>query len=337
MITDQIAPSEVGAPSRPPSPAARGRLRWRGLAWPRLPAWLELVTILAGYGAYALVRFGVRASRRTAFLHAAEMWRFERWLHADVEPQLNRLIAAHVTLADAVGYYYGLLHFIITPLVLAWLYLRRPAQFPRLRSALILATTAANVVFWTWPLAPPRLAVPGMNDVLVVHHILGAANPHGVSGLIDLYAAMPSLHVAWATWCAVAIVTTTRGRWRHLAWLYPAATTFVVLASANHFVLDTVGGVAIMGLGLLAAGRLRSADSPDVAPRAVQARAPEPRAITAGAGHRPQSAQVPWLGGFLVLPGLMWWSRPRPHDYGYDRDGRRAHEARRTRLRLPGG
>ena len=41
-------------------------------------------------------------------------------------------------------------------------------------------------------------------------------------------------HVAWAAWCAVAVVTTTRGRWRHLGWLYPAATALVVLASANH-------------------------------------------------------------------------------------------------------
>jgi hypothetical protein len=64
---------------------------------------------------------------------------------------------------------------------------------------------------------------------------------------------MPSLHVAWAAWCALAVVTATRGRWRHLAWLYPAATTLVVLASANHFVLDAAGGLALAGLGMLAA------------------------------------------------------------------------------------
>jgi hypothetical protein len=64
---------------------------------------------------------------------------------------------------------------------------------------------------------------------------------------------MPSLHVAWAAWCAAAVVIATRGRWRHLAWLYPAATTFVVLASANHFVLDVAAGLAVMALGLLAA------------------------------------------------------------------------------------
>ena len=77
-----------------------------------------------------------------------------------------------------------------------------------------------------------------MTDILVTRDILGAAHPRGATGLVNLYAAMPSLHVAWAAWCALAVVTASRGRWRRLAWLYPAATTLVVLASANHFVLE---------------------------------------------------------------------------------------------------
>jgi hypothetical protein len=58
---------------------------------------------------------------------------------------------------------------------------------------------------------------------------------------VNLYAAMPSLRVAWATRCAVAVITATRSRWRHLAWLYPSATVLVVLDSANHFLLDAAG------------------------------------------------------------------------------------------------
>jgi hypothetical protein len=213
------------------------------------------VAIIAiAYLGYALIRLAVKASHTSAFAHAAELWRAERLMHLNIEPSLNHLAAAHASLAEAAGYYYGLLNFIITPLVLAWLYLRRPAAYGGLRSALVLTTTAANLVFWTWPVAPPRFAVPGMTDVLVRYHILGAGDPHGPDSLVNLYAAMPSLHVAWAAWCAAAVVIATRGRWRHLAWLYPAATTFVVLASANHFVLDVAAGLAVMALGLLAAG-----------------------------------------------------------------------------------
>ncbi len=115
----------------------------------------------------------------------------------------------------------------------------------------MLSTIGANIVFWTWPVAPPRFAIPGLADVLTAHNVLDSADPHGVTGAANLYAALPSLHVCWATWCAVAVVTATRSRWRHLAWLYPAATTFVVLASANHFVLDVAGGVAVTVLGLV--------------------------------------------------------------------------------------
>ncbi len=204
---------------RQPAPARRA-----GLTWPRLPAAAEVAIIGAGYLAYALVRLAVQAGRHAAFVHAAELWRAERWLHLDVEPSLNHLVAASPALAEATGYYYGLLHFIVTPLVLGWLYLGRRPAFPRLRSALVLATSAANIVFWTWPVAPPRYSVPGMTDILVSHHVLGAADPHGPGRLVNLYAAMPSLHVAWATWCAVAVITATRSRWRHLAWLYPSAT-----------------------------------------------------------------------------------------------------------------
>jgi uncharacterized membrane protein YbhN (UPF0104 family) len=208
--------------------------------------------IIAGYFGYALVRLAVKASHTSAFAHAAQLWQAERLTHLNIEPPLNHLAAGHPALAQMAGYYYGLAHFTITPLVLAWLWLRRPAAFGPLRSALVLATTAANLVFWTWPAAPPRFAVPGMTDVLDRYHILGSGDPHGPDSLVNLYAAMPSLHVAWAAWCAAAVVIATRGRWRHLAWLYPAATTLVVLASANHFVLDAAAGLAVMTLGLLA-------------------------------------------------------------------------------------
>jgi PAP2 superfamily len=135
--------------------------RRAGLTWPRLPAAAEVAIIAVGYFGYALVRLAVRAGRHAAFVHAAELWRAERWLHLDAEPSLNHLAAAHPALAETAGYYYGLLHFIVTPLVLAWLYLRRPPAFPRLRSALVLAASAANIVFWTWPAAPPGSPCPG--------------------------------------------------------------------------------------------------------------------------------------------------------------------------------
>jgi hypothetical protein len=94
---------------------------------------------------------------------------------------------------------------------------------------------------------------------------------------VNLYAAMPSLHVAWATWCAVAVITATRSRWRQLAWLYPWVTVLVVLASANHFLLDAADGLAVLGLGLLGTAGHRAG------PAAVTGE-PAPRQDPAGWG-----------------------------------------------------
>jgi hypothetical protein len=246
----------------------RPRRSW--LTWRRLPILLELATLGAAYMAPSLVRIVLTTTRSAAFGHAATLYQAEKTVGVNVEPWFNHLVAPHAAAALAVGYYYALLHFILTPLALAWLYVFRPRAFPRLRSALVLSTIGANIVFWTWPVAPPRFAIGGMTDILTAHNVLDSADPHGVTGAANLYAALPSLHVAWATWCAFAVVMATRTRWRHLAWLYPAATTFVVLSSANHFVFDVAGGLLITALGLVAA-------------RLPWVRLPRPRALSAAA------------------------------------------------------
>jgi hypothetical protein len=92
---------------------------------------------------------------------------------------------------------------------------------------------------------------------------------------------MPSLHVAWAAWCAAALVTATCGRWRHLAWLYPAATTVVVLATANHFVLDAAAGLAVTALGMLAARATTKPDTTEPGPGGAV-----PTAALPARGHR---------------------------------------------------
>jgi hypothetical protein len=89
------------------------------------------------------------------------------------------------------------------------------------------------------------MTIAGLTDTLTRNDILGAAHVHG--GFVNLYAAMPSLHVAWATWCAGAVVITARGSWRHVAWLYPITTTLVVIATANHYLLDAAAGAALAG------------------------------------------------------------------------------------------
>jgi PAP2 superfamily len=219
------------------TPAAPGAVRPR---W-----WSELAGLGLGYLAYEWLRAFADHSARLARAHAHDIYRAEQLMHVAVERWFNQLLATHPWDAGAAGYYYATGHFVVTVIVVIWLYVRHPGRYRPLRSALVLTTMTALAGYWVYPLAPPRLALAGFTDVVVRHDVLGAANPHGVMSMINLYAAMPSLHVAWAVWVGLAISRSVNHPARHLAWCYPVLTTAVVLGTANHYLLDAVAGAAI--------------------------------------------------------------------------------------------
>jgi hypothetical protein len=87
---------------------------------------------------------------------------------------------------------------------------------------------------------------------------------------------MPSVHCAWALWCACALVPRVRHVWAQaLAILYPVLTVTVIVITANHFFLDAVGGFAIFGIGYVGARLLtRAGRGEPVEPPAATAPAP---------------------------------------------------------------
>lgn len=94
-------------------------------------------------------------------------------------------------------------------------------------------------------------------DTLRVENILSAADPAGPASMANQYAAMPSLHVAWAVWVALALYVALRPYpWRIVVWTYPMITTFVVIGTGNHFVLDAVAGALIVWLAWIVALRI---------------------------------------------------------------------------------
>ena len=83
------------------------------------------------------------------------------------------------------------------------------------------------------------------------------------------YAAMPSLHIGWSTWCALAMWQLTRKRWaRVLIVLYPVVTLFCIVVTANHYWIDAVGGLLALGVGyLIGRGLFGGTPPPDPAGR----------------------------------------------------------------------
>jgi hypothetical protein len=221
----------------------RGRPRW----------WAELLLIALSYGAYSVTRNAVPDHRTAALQRAQDLLDAERALHVSFELALNHA-ADHVTwLIVGMDYYYATLHFVVTIGVLVWLYCRHPDHYRAARTALYAATLAALVGFYAYALAPPRfLAADGFIDTVVVHHTWGSWASGPVTEVSNQYAAMPSIHIAWSTWCAVVLYRLARRRVaRVAALLYPVATCAVILATGNHFEADAVAGLVTIAAGFL--------------------------------------------------------------------------------------
>jgi hypothetical protein len=212
---------------------------------------VDVLLIAVSYGLYTLIR-DVEPAQHTGPLHRAhDIWSLEKTLHINVEHAVNHAIN-HVTwLIVGMNYYYATLHYIITIGVLLWVYFRRPEVYRSVRTVLGTTTWLALVGFYFYALAPPRLFLPGyFIDTNVVHHTWGSFGTSGMDSVSNQFAAMPSMHIGWSTWCALTVFRLTRNKW--VKWgslLYPVFTLVVILATANHFVLDAVGGLITLAAG----------------------------------------------------------------------------------------
>jgi membrane-associated phospholipid phosphatase len=106
---------------------------------------------------------------------------------------------------------------------------------------------------WLFPVSPPRFAQTGIVDYVASYGILGGGALRDPQSGLNLFAAMPSMHIAWTSWCAYAawFVLRQRNPWAAcLVWLYPILTAFDVLVTGHHYTLDIVGGVMLLALAI---------------------------------------------------------------------------------------
>ncbi|MFI5953379.1 phosphatase PAP2 family protein [Cryptosporangium sp. NPDC051539] len=209
----------------------------------------EVPLIAVLYLAYLGGRLLASQHTGAAFQHAESLWSFERWLGLPSEHSIQHAALGQSWLIELMNTYYARVHFPATLAVLVWLFLRRPATYPWFRWTLVLLTGFALAGHILYPLAPPRMLTDhGMVDTA---HVYGQSvyGPVG-TGLANQFAAMPSMHVAWAVLVAVAVIRTVRSRWRLLAVLHPLATVAVVIVTGNHYWLDGIVGCALLLVAL---------------------------------------------------------------------------------------
>ncbi|MFJ5773544.1 phosphatase PAP2 family protein [Streptomyces sp. NPDC093094] len=235
--------------------------RLRGETAPphRLRWWTELPLILLVYACYSAGRLLARDDVSTAVDHGLAILRIEKALYLNAEHPLNRLFTREAWIGVPADFWYASLHYLVTPVLLVWLFRSRAVRYRAARTWLMTSTFLGLIGFSLLPTCPPRLldASHGFVDTMAQYSSYGwwggeASAPRGMGGLTNQYAAMPSLHVGWALWCGVML-------WRHgrtplartAGVVYPLVTTIVVMGTANHYFLDAAAGAAVMGVGLL--------------------------------------------------------------------------------------
>jgi len=220
----------------------------------------ELALYLGLFLLYLLLRGLVFDGEATALANADRIIALETALGIFLEADLQQwALASARPLAIALNWVYILTYWPVILGVALFLYLTRPSTYLRYRRLIVVHLVLSLVIFTLFPLAPP-FKTGYLADTI---QVFGPAFYGGeaMSVFYNTNAAMPSLHFSWTCILAWLVVKELRGWYRHLGIGYPALTLASIVVTGNHFLLDAVVGLALIGVslaGLNAAVRLQA-------------------------------------------------------------------------------
>jgi hypothetical protein len=248
------ASGELTVVSEPTTAERRSRLdglRSHRRTWTAIRGFREVLLIGAIYSMYDLTRYLVAGDHDGAIIHGRTLLRWENDLGLAPEHALNKVFSAHIALGLPADYMYATLHYIVTPVILVWMWRRHAGAYSFNRTILAFATIIGLIGFTLVPTAPPRM-LPGFIDTMTKFSHYGwwsnaASAPRGLGADTNQYAALPSLHVGWALWCGWQMVRYGRHRiTKVLGVLYPVLLSIDVMATANHYFIDVAAGVLVV-------------------------------------------------------------------------------------------
>lgn len=219
--------------------------------------WNQLAIALVFYFGYEYT--SQLASGSTSSARRDALWEvsIEKRLHFFVEQKIQHFFLRYLWLIKLSNFFYVTVHFILPVVILVLLYRRDASRFLRYRNVFAWMTAISFVIFIVFPVMPPRL-LPAS------YHFIDTQLKFGGAGKLDAtlmkeagnpYAAMPSLHFAWAAWCALGGYKVVKSKLlRYLLLADPFITIFVVIVTANHFFLDIIGGALVLSVSMLLAG-----------------------------------------------------------------------------------
>jgi len=240
-------------------PARLRTLQARLLPHGPLDVLRQVLLFMAAYQLYRLTRGFVShpEAAATAFSNARDLIGIERTLNIFVEPSIQAFTSGQQWLLDGASWMYINAQTSVTLGALAWLYLFRNKSFYFVRNMFLVAFGIALIGYSAFPTAPPRF-FPEWGFFDAVSDFAGVPQDSvTINNLFNPYAAVPSMHVAFALMIGIPLSRLVRWRALKVFWaIYPLLVVFVIVATANHFIADAVLGAGAAGLGALAARAL---------------------------------------------------------------------------------
>ena len=223
-----------------------------------LDAAVQFVLLFLAYSAYQVVRGLTDSGKEIAFANADRVVDLERSLGTFFEPGFQATLLEHAAwLVDFANFMYLNSHFVITTGFLAWLYLFRNEHFYFVRNMFMVAMLLALVGYALYPTAPPRL-LPGEGFTDTIASFTGTAqDSQTVSLLVNQYAAVPSMHIAFSLMIAVPGMALSQHLATRTLWsAYPLLVFFVIVVTGNHYWIDAAAGAAVACLAAVTARQL---------------------------------------------------------------------------------
>jgi membrane-associated phospholipid phosphatase len=214
----------------------------------RLPnGWADLArqaAILVGVDlAYTAVRGAVDSEKGLAMAHGQQVIDFERSTHTFFEPGLQAFFVPAQAVIDVANQIYLNAQFSIALGFLVWLYVFRNESYYFVRNMFVVAMGIALIGYTFYPTAPPRMFpqygfVDTINDFSNVNHDSTLAKL-----FINPYAAIPSMHCAFAMMIGGSGVMVCRNWWAKSWWAFwPFLVSWVTIVTANHYWVDAALG-----------------------------------------------------------------------------------------------
>ncbi|MCP5026559.1 MAG: phosphatase PAP2 family protein [Actinomycetia bacterium] len=222
---------------------------------PALEVVAQFLLILGAAIVYFAVRGITEGSEAESLANARRVLDVEQSMGMAVEATAQSWILDSRLLVTLANWVYIWGHWPVLGTTLFVLHRRRSPQYVLLRNAMFVSGAIGIIVFMTFPVAPPRLLDPVYVDT--VSDLSTSYRVFQPPGLVNEFAAMPSLHVGWNLLAGIAIIRSSRSWWARLVGMAgPIVMTMAVVLTANHYALDAVAGAVVALIGLVGAHHL---------------------------------------------------------------------------------